>query len=120
MTIRTKIVDRGKLLSPRHAGHIEERAQKLGHFFEGVEECRVTVDGPGQHPRPGRIRVRVTVSVPGSEIPINRQTGEDLGMAIRKSFDAADQRLEDYVRRRHRNSKRAKRRPAGGPSTGAP
>jgi hypothetical protein len=74
------------------------------------------VDGPGQHPLRGRIRVRVTVSVPGSEIAINRQTGEDLPMAIRESFDAADQRLEDYVRRRHRNSKRAKRRPAGGPS----
>jgi hypothetical protein len=40
-------------------------------------------------------------------------------MAIRESFDAADQRLEDYVRRRHRNSKRAKRRPAGGPSRGS-
>ncbi len=94
MTLRTKVVDRSKLLSPRLAGHIDGPAQKLGHFSEGVEECRVTVDGPGQHPGPGRIRVRVTVSVPGSEIAIQRQTGEDLAMAIRESFDAADQ-LED-------------------------
>jgi ribosome-associated translation inhibitor RaiA len=119
MTIRMKVVDQGKLLSPDLAGHIGERAQKLGHFFDGVEECRVTVDGPGQHPRPGRIRVRVYVRVPGSRIAINRRTGEDLPMAIRESFDAADQRLEDYVRRRHRNSKRAKRQPAGGPSRGS-
>jgi len=116
MTIRTKVIDQGKLLSPLLAEHIEERAEKLGHFFSGVQECRVRVDGPGQHPLRGRIRVRVIVSVPGSEIAINRQTGEDLPLAIRESFDAADQRLEDYVRRRHRNSKRAKRRPAGGPS----
>lgn len=113
MTIRMKVVDQGRLLSPRLAEHIAERAEKLGHFFSGVEECRVRVDGPGQHPLRGRIRVRVYVSVPGSEIAINRQTGEDLPMAIRESFDAADQRLEDYVRRHHRNSKRAKRRPAG-------
>ena len=113
MTVRMKVLDHGKLLSPRLADHIDERAQKLGHFFDGVEACRVSVDGPGQHPLRGRIRVRVTVSVPGTEIVINRQTGEDVPMAIRESFDAADQRLEDYVRRRHRNSKRAKRRPAG-------
>jgi ribosome-associated translation inhibitor RaiA len=116
MTIRTKVIDQGKLLSPPLAEHIEERAAKLGHFFAGVEECRVRVDGPGQHPLRGRIRVRVIVAVPGAEIAINRQTGEDLPMAIRESFDAADQRLEDYVRHRYRNSKRAKRRPAGGPS----
>src|SRR5579872_1088959 len=112
MTIRMKIVDQGHLLSPLLAEHIADRAEKLGHFFSGVEECRVRVDGPGQHP----LRGRVYVSVPGSEIAINRQTGNDLPMAIRESFDAADQRLEDYVRRHHRNSKRAKRRAAGRPS----
>jgi len=117
MTIRMKIVDQGHLLSPLLAEHIADRAEKLGHFFSGVEECRVRVDGPGQHPLRGRVRVRVYVSVPGSEIAINRQTGNDLPMAIRESFDAADQRLEDYVRRHHRNSKRAKRRPAGGSSS---
>jgi len=112
MTIPLKLVDQGKLLSPRLAEHIDERTQKLGHFFDGVQDCRVTVDGPGQHPRQGRFRVRVYLSVPGSEIAINHQTGEDLPMAIRESFDAADQRLEDYVRGRRRSSKRAKRRPS--------
>lgn len=112
MAIRVKVVDQGHLLSPRLTEHIDERAQKLGHFFEGVQECRVRVDGPGQHPLRGRIRVRLYVSVPGSEIAINRQTGDDLPMAIRESFDAADQRLEDFVRRHQRNSKRAKLRPA--------
>ncbi len=113
MTIRLKIMDGDELLSPHLAKHIDERTQKLGHFFAGVQNCRVTVDGPGQHPRRGRIRVRIRVGVPGSEIAIDRQTGEDLPMAIRESFDAADQRLEDYVRRRNRNSKREKRRSAG-------
>lgn len=116
MTIRLTIVDQGGLLSPRLAEHIDERTQKLGHFFAGVRECRVRVDGPGEHPRPGRVRVSVFVRVPGSGIAINWQTGEDLPMAIRESFDAADQRIEDYVRRTRRNSKSAKRRSSGRPS----
>lgn len=110
MAIPLKLVDQGSLLSPRLAEHVDERTQKLGHFYDGVRDCRVTVDGPGQHPRQGRIRVRVYLSVPGSEIAINHRTGEDLPMAIRESFDAADQRLEDYVRLRRRSEQRAKRR----------
>jgi hypothetical protein len=111
MPIPLKLVDRGKLLSESLAGHVRERTEKLGHFFGSVRECRVTVDGPGQHPLRGRIRIRISLSVPGSETAINRQTGADLPMAIRESFDAADQRLEDYVRLSRQSKKPAKRRP---------
>lgn len=111
MSILLKLVDRGRLLSESLAEHIRERTRKLAHFFERVQECRVTVDGPGQHPLKGRIRIRIYLSVPGSEIAINRQTGADLPMAIRGSFDAADQRLEDYVRLSRQSVKTAKRRP---------
>jgi ribosome-associated translation inhibitor RaiA len=112
MPISLKLEDRGKLLSEGLAAHIRERTQKLGHFFGQVKRCRVVVDGPGQHPLKGRIRIRVYLSVPGMEIAVNRQTGADLAMAIRESFDAADERLEDYVRRgrdatRERDRKRA-------------
>ncbi|MBI3857502.1 MAG: HPF/RaiA family ribosome-associated protein [Planctomycetes bacterium] len=115
MPIALKLVDRGNLLSASLAEHIRERARKLGHFFGRVKECRVTVDGPGQHPLKGRIRVRIYLSVPGSEIAINRQTGADLPLAIRESFDAADQRLEDYVRISRESVKTAKRRPRRNP-----
>lgn len=106
MPIPLKLVDYGKLLSPSLAEHVRERTDKLGHFFERVKACRVTVDGPGQHALKGRFRVRINVSVPGSEIAINRQSGADLGMAIRESFDAADQRLEDYVRLQRKSARR--------------
>jgi hypothetical protein len=59
----------------------------------------------------GRVRVRITLTVPGSKIAINRQTGADLPMAIRESFDAADQRLEDYVRLSKQSVKTSQRRP---------
>lgn len=110
MLIPLKLVDRGRLLTEPLAEHIRERTDKLGHFFETVQQCRVTVDGPGQHPLNARIRVRIYPSVPGSEIAINRQSGADLPMAIREFFDAADQRLEDYVRLSRQAHKTAKRR----------
>jgi ribosome-associated translation inhibitor RaiA len=111
MPIPLKLVDRGRLLSASLAEHVRERTEKLGHFYGRVMRCRVTVDGPGQHPLHGRVRVRISLTVPGSEIAINRQTGEDLPIAIRQAFDAADHRLEDYVRLGMRSLKGSKRRP---------
>jgi len=114
MPIRLKIVDHARQLNERLAEHITERTEKFGHFFGGVKECRVTVDPPGPEVEKGRFRVRISISVPNSQIAINRQTGADLPMAIRESFDAADQRLEDYIRvtkdAASRGSRRSKRK----------
>jgi ribosome-associated translation inhibitor RaiA len=114
MPIRLKVVDHARLLNDRLAEHIKDRTEKFGHFFEGVKECRVTVDAPRLEVDKGRFRVRITLHVPNSQIAINRQTGADLPMAIRESFDAADQRLEDYVRvskdAASRGSRRSKRK----------
>ena len=98
MPIPLEIADHGKLVTQSLADHIRERTDKLAHFFERVKRCRVTVDGPGQHPLRERVRVRITLTVPGAKIAIDRQSGATLAIAIRESFDAADQRLEDYVR----------------------
>jgi ribosome-associated translation inhibitor RaiA len=98
MPIPLVIADHGKLLNQGLAEHIRERTDKLAHFFERVKRCRVTVDGPGGHPLQGRFRVRITVTVPTAKIAIDRQSGATLAIAIRESFDAADQRLEDHVR----------------------
>jgi ribosome-associated translation inhibitor RaiA len=104
MTI-LQVIDQGRLLTPVLAGRIEDRAFKLAHYFDGVEECRVRVDGPGPHHRQGRIRVRIHLTVSGSGIAINHRTGEDLPAAIRDSFDAADHRLIDFARRSRHTEK---------------
>ena len=110
-----KLEDQGKLLSEHLAGHVRERAEKLSRFFGKLQQCRVVVDGPGQHPLPGLFRIRVYLTVPDSRIVINHRTGEDLPMAIRESFDAADQRLGDYARLAREASRDAKRRPSRSP-----
>ena len=111
MPIPLKVMDRGKLLTARLSEHIRDRTDHLAQFFGRVKECRVTVDGPGQHPLDDRVRVRIYLSVPGAEIAINRQGGPDLPNAIRSSFDAADRRLEDYVRMDRQSDPAARRRP---------
>jgi ribosome-associated translation inhibitor RaiA len=111
MPIPLRIMDRSRLLPESLAEHIRERTEKLSHFYGGVKGCRVTVDGPGQHQLRDRVRVRISLLVPGSEIAINRQGGDDLPMAIRAAFDAADRRLEEYVRITRQSVKGAKRRP---------
>ena len=110
MTIPLKLLDRGRLLPESLAEHIRDRTEKFAHHYGGVKECRVTVDGPGQHPLRDRVRVRISLLVPGSEIAINRKGGEDFPAAVRASFDAADRCLEDYVRTRRQSLKGAKRR----------
>lgn len=112
MPIPLRLMDRGKLLPASLANHIRERTQKLAQFCPRVKECRVVVDGPGQHQLRDRVRIRIHLTVPGSEIAVNRQGGPDLSMAIRAAFDAADRQLEDYVRLTRQSVKGAKRRPS--------
>jgi ribosome-associated translation inhibitor RaiA len=113
LPIPLTLIDPAHLLTKGQAEHIQERTDKLGHFFDRIKACRVNVDPPGPDVAKGRFRVRITLSVPNAQIAVNRQTGADLPMAIRESFDAADQRLEDYVRMSkdaaERGSRRSKR-----------
>jgi hypothetical protein len=106
MAIRLKLMDRKHLLDERLTEHVRERTDKLGRIFDGVRECRVSVDGPED----GHFRVRVYLSVPDAEVAIDRQVGADMPMAIRESFDAAEQRLGDYVRRGRESAEKGSRR----------
>ena len=98
MTIPLKVIDPAHLLTDQLAEHIQDRTEKFGDFFERVKACRVTVDPPARDVAQGRFRVRIVLTVPNSKIAVDRQTGADLPMAIRESFDAAEQRLQDHAR----------------------
>ena len=84
---------------------IRKRADKLKTYYEHVMGCHVVIDAPHAHqPKGKRYQVRIDLTVPGSEIVVNRDhdkggTHEDIYVAIRDAFDAAKRQLQEYARR---------------------
>lgn len=79
--------------------HIREKAQKLEQFFSGLIGCRVVLEQSGKHRQQGNpFNVRIDLTVPGSEIVVDRQENMDVYVALRDAFDAAKRQLEDYAR----------------------
>lgn len=87
---------------------IEQRAKRLERFYPRLVGCSVLVEGPGGHHQSGGpYRVQLDLRVPDADpIVVSRQKAEDLGVAIRESFDVAKRRLDDYAQIQRREVKR--------------
>ena len=120
---------------------IREKAAKLEAFFDGITSCRVIVEAPHRHHHKGKAyQVRIDMTVPGSELVINRApkrleaakvsdpeeleknlaeshepgrhgAHEDVYVAIRDAFEAAERKLQDYARKRRGKVKRHEAEP---------
>ncbi|GAB4169483.1 MAG: ribosome-associated translation inhibitor RaiA [Rhodocyclaceae bacterium] len=78
---------------------IREKVEKLAEFYPHIMGCRVVVEIPHKHKHQGRFfNVRLDITVPGSELVINRDLHEDPNVALRDAFGAARRRLEDFGR----------------------
>lgn len=84
---------------------IRERIQHLERFHDRIISCHVKVEAPHRHGRHGKIfHVSIDIRVPGGEVAVSNahemnHAHEDLLVAIRDAFDAAERKLEDLVRR---------------------
>ncbi len=82
---------------------IRQQAEKLNRFSDRIISCRVTIETPHRHHRQGQIYyVRIDLTVPQGELVINRhpsqhQSHENLYVAIRDAFAAAQRRLQSYA-----------------------
>jgi len=100
MQLQTQIVFRDMPPSDAIEAALRAKAAKLDRFYDRIMSCRVTVGTIRKHKRQGKLyNIRVDVTVPGSEIVVNRDNAEDIYVAIRDAFDHADRRLEEYARR---------------------
>ena len=80
--------------------HIRDKADKLEILNEQIISCRVLVELPHQHKHQGKsYNVRIDIGVPGKEIVVNRDSHEDVYVALRDGFDAAKRQLEDFTRK---------------------
>ena len=80
--------------------HIRSKAKKLDEFFNHIMSCRVVVEMPHKHHQQGKqFSVRIDIGVPGSEIVVNRDHAEDVYVALRDAFDAAERQVQEYARK---------------------
>lgn len=105
MQVTPQIRFRGMEPSPSVEAVIAERIERLERFHDRITSCTVVVEAPHRHGRHGKIfHVRVDIAVPGREIVTGREpeenhAHEDVYVAIRDAFDAAQRQLEDVVRK---------------------
>jgi ribosomal subunit interface protein len=84
---------------------VRDRVNHLERYFDRMIGCRVIVEAPHRRHNKGKLfSVRIAISVPGDEIviahegPTNR-AHEDVYVAVRDAFAAAQRRLQDHARR---------------------
>ena len=92
--------------SPAIEERVRQRVQKLERLAPDLMACRVMIEAPHRHHHQGKIyHVRIDATLPGHTVVVSRDPGahhahEDLQVAIRDAFDAAERRLQDLERRR--------------------
>jgi ribosomal subunit interface protein len=105
MEIPAQITFRNMDHSDAIEARILERIEKLELFFDRITTCRVVVEAPERRHHKGKLyHVSVDIVVPGAELVVNRHpkdkhAHEDVYVAIRDAFNAAQRRIEDYVRK---------------------
>jgi ribosome-associated translation inhibitor RaiA len=104
MQVPLKISFRNMRTSPTIAARIQQKAAKLERFCDRIIGCHVIVEAPHRRQRKGRLyNLRIDLTVPGRAIVVERAGAADhahehIQAAMRDAFDAAQRRLEDYVR----------------------
>ncbi len=104
MEVPLHIVFRNMDRSEAVEARIHEKVARLERFFERVVSCSVTVEASHRRHHKGNLySCKIDIKVPNKEIVINR-TGpndhahEDVYVAVRDAFRAAQRKLEDYAR----------------------
>lgn len=91
---------------------IREKAAKLDQFCDQVMSCRVVVEALHKHHHQGNLfHVRIDITVPDEEIvasrdPAEHHAHEDVYVAVRDAFHAAQRQLQDYNTKRQQHVKR--------------
>ena len=114
MSAQLRIDSRNVVVPESISKRINRRVTKLERVFHRMTSCKITIDGPQGLPRKGRqFGVRLDISVPGKEIVTNRHQADNLAVAVRLTFDAAQRQLEEYSRIRRQDVKRHQETPRG-------
>jgi ribosomal subunit interface protein len=104
MQVPLEITFRGIEHSDAVETRIREKAAKLEQYCDQIISCRVAVEAEHHHQHQGNLyKVRIDLSVPHKHIVVSKdhhdkQSHEDLYVALRDAFAAATRQLEEHVR----------------------
>ena len=93
---------RDAALSGALRADIDRRMDHLFRQSAKILRCKATVLGPGRHHRQGHFELRIYLKLPGAELEISRQSGEQPEEAVREAFAAARRQVKEQRERRRR------------------
>jgi ribosomal subunit interface protein len=100
MIVPLQITFRDMPVSEAVEQRIREKAAKLERFSDRITGCHVVVEMPQRHKHQGKLHsVHIDLTVPGAELAVNRIEHEDVYVAVRDAFSAAQRQLESFVER---------------------
>lgn len=100
MRLPLQISVRNVSLSDAAKDNIRDKAAHLDQYYDNITSCRVAVEAVNRNQRQGILyKVRVDMTVPGSELVVNRESDEDVYVTIRDAFDAVARQLEKHARK---------------------
>jgi ribosome-associated translation inhibitor RaiA len=80
--------------------YVTEQARELDRQCDRIQSCHVVVEALQRHRQQGaQLAVRLNITLPGAEVVVNREHGEDVYIALRDAFEAAGLQLKDHLRR---------------------
>ncbi|MBK5103718.1 MAG: HPF/RaiA family ribosome-associated protein [Burkholderiales bacterium] len=95
-----EIVLRGIPTSSALESYIGEEARKLDAICDRIRSCQVFAEALRSEKRQGgQVSVRLIITLPGTEVVVNREHGDDVYAALRVAFTAAGLQLKDHMRR---------------------
>lgn len=99
---------------------VRKRVDKLNHRCRAMVSCRVVVEAPLQHRQKGGLfKVRLDITCPEGKLEVNRDPDarhhahEDVYVALRDAFLAAERKLEGFTCRRQGEVKGHQETPQG-------
>lgn len=97
MQVPLEISARWITLTPDLESELRRRADKLERFYNRITSCRIAVEQhtANHHQEGGPYRVRLDITVPGSEL-VSDKEADDLYGAVRAAFDAAERQVDAY------------------------
>lgn len=114
MKIPLQITARDFELTDAIEAAIHDQAEKLDRIYDQIVRCEVVLEAPHQRQTKGVLyNVRISVTVPGSQIQVKKELHEDLYVSINRAFDKIHRQLDQFISQQRRDVKYHEEKPLG-------